>query len=404
MLRRPRLAAATIAASRWPGPADRLFFRAHVTHWERDVLVPYQRAVADAERRAPTAAARELCELIDQLADLAGDFLWSFVLCGGAAWRFEIALARFCQRQLRDKGMPSYQVLLSGLGFPGIPRHAVHSLDWFRETIGERPDPGSEPEAAALRHKAASDERLAATEAALRTLAADPRRQERFALLLNLAERYAVIRAEHAQWFTLAWPVLRQCVRRLGAMMAAAGLLDQADDVFFASRAEVGEYMAGGRPRLSAQVAGRRAAWERDRRLVPPLELGKRPFLLAKVLLSSPKVARAAATATEGALRGTPASPGSAAGPVRVVRDPADAEAVRPGDVLVVPAATPALTRVFDRIAALCVDSGSVAAHASLVAREFGIPTVTGLGDATARLTDGMWVFVDGTAGVVDVR
>lgn len=74
------------------------------------------------------------------------------------------------------------------------------------------------------------------------------------------------------------------------------------------------------------------------------------------------------------------------------------------GDVLVVSAAVPALTPVFDRIAALCVDGSSVAAHASLVAREYGIPAVIGLGDATSRLTDNMWVFVDGTAGVIDVQ
>ena len=75
-----------------------------------------------------------------------------------------------------------------------------------------------------------------------------------------------------------------------------------------------------------------------------------------------------------------------------------------PGDVLVVTAAVPALTPVFDRIAALCADSGSAAAHASVIAREYGIPAVTGLGDATFRLSDNMCVFVDGTAGVVDVR
>lgn len=404
MLRRPRLAVATVLASRWPRPADRLFFREHLTHWQRDVLAPYQRAVADAERRAPGIPAAEIPGLIDQLADLAGDFFWSFVLCGGAAWRFEIALARFYQRHLRHRVSPSYQVLLGGLGFPDIPGHAVHSLDWLRETAGQDPARAGGSEVAAIRHKAAADERLAAETACRQALAPEPKRQAQFANLLDLAQRYARSRAEHAQWFTLAWPVMRQCVRRLGAMMASAGLLDQAEDVFFVSRAELDEYVAGGRPQLSARAADRRAAWERDRRLVPPLVLGKPPLLLAKVLLSSPKAARPAVRPTEGALRGTPASPGSAAGPVRVVRDPAGAGVAQPGDVLVVSAATPALTSVFDRIAALCVDNGSVAAHASLVAREYGIPAVTGLGDATARLTDGMWVFVDGTAGIVDVR
>jgi pyruvate,water dikinase len=236
-------------------------------------------------------------------------------------------------------------------------------------------------------------------------LAAQPRRQARFTRLLTLAQRYAVIRAEHAAWFTLAWPVMRQSVRRLGRLMASAGLLDDAEDIFFISAGELGDYLAGRRPQqLSARARRRQVAWEHSRRLSPPLALGKAPLLLAKVLLSSPKVARPVIAAGSGIFCGTPASPGAAAGPVRIVRDPADAEAARPGDVLVVSAAVPALALVFDRIAALCVDGGSVAAHASLVAREYGIPTVTGLGDATSRLSDGMWVFVDGSAGVVDVR
>ena len=45
--------------------------------------------------------------------------------------------------------------------------------------------------------------------------------------------------------------------------------------------------------------------------------------------------------------------------------------------------------------------SGSLAAHASLVAREYGISAVVGTGDATARLHDGQVVTVDGGAGTI---
>jgi pyruvate,water dikinase len=343
--------------------------------------------------------------LVDHLADLAGDFFWSFVLCGGAAWRFEIALARFHHRHLRAKVSQPYQVLLGGLAFPDTPGHAVHSLDWFRETIGELPSAARGSKLAAARHEEASGERLAAEAACRRALATQPRLQARFMKLLTLAQRYAAIRAEHGAWFTLAWPLLRQCTRRLGSMMASAGLLDKTDDIFFVSRAELGDYLAGRRPQhLPARAHGRWTAWDGNRRLTPPLALCKPPLLLAKVLLSSPKVARPSVAAGSSALCGTPASPGSAAGPVRVLRDPGDIQAVLPGDVLVVTAAVPALTPVFDRIAALCVDGGSVAAHASMIAREYGVPAVTGLGDATSRLSDNTWVFVDGTAGVVHVR
>jgi pyruvate,water dikinase len=407
ILRRPRLAVATALASRRPVAADRLFYGAHAARWQRDVLAPYQRAVADSVGHIPTASAAELIQLVDDLADLAGDFFWSSVLCGGAAWRFEIALARFHRRHLSAKVSRPYQILLSGLGILDTPGHAVHSLDWVRETIGELPSAARGPKLASARQTEAVSERLAAETACREALAVQPQRlQVRFEKLLALAQQYALIRAEQASWFTLAWPVLRKCTKRLGNLMASDDLLDEADDIFFVSRAELGDYLAGRRPQqIAVRARGRRTTWDHNRRLAPPLALGKPPLLLAKLLLSSPKVARPVITASSSAaLHGTPASPGSAAGPVRVLRDPADAQDVQPGDVLVVTAAVPALTPLFDRIAALCVDGGSVAAHASLVAREYGIPMVTGLRDATSRLRNNTWVFVDGTAGVVDVR
>jgi pyruvate,water dikinase len=62
------------------------------------------------------------------------------------------------------------------------------------------------------------------------------------------------------------------------------------------------------------------------------------------------------------------------------------------------------LAVLFGRIAALCVDGGSVAAHAAIVAREYGLPAIVGLRDATTRLTDGRIVHVDATMGVVELR
>jgi pyruvate,water dikinase len=52
---------------------------------------------------------------------------------------------------------------------------------------------------------------------------------------------------------------------------------------------------------------------------------------------------------------------------------------------------------------AIVSDGGSVAAHASLVAREYGIPAVVGTTDATQRLHDGQLVMVDGTLGRVEL-
>ena len=100
---------------------------------------------------------------------------------------------------------------------------------------------------------------------------------------------------------------------------------------------------------------------------------------------------------------GLPASPGRASGPARVIRTPEEFDRLQPGDVLIAPVTTPAWTPLFARAAAVVTDTGSPLAHASLAAREYGIPAVVGTGNATARLQDGQMVLVDGNTGLVEV-
>jgi rifampicin phosphotransferase len=104
----------------------------------------------------------------------------------------------------------------------------------------------------------------------------------------------------------------------------------------------------------------------------------------------------------EDAIVGQPASPGRTSGPVRLVRGQEDFDAFQPGEVLVARATTPVWTPLFARAAAVVTDGGTLAAHASLVAREYGIPAVVGTGDATGRLHDRQLVTVDGSAGIVE--
>lgn len=67
------------------------------------------------------------------------------------------------------------------------------------------------------------------------------------------------------------------------------------------------------------------------------------------------------------------------------------------------PLTAPAWTTLFDRAAAVVTDIGSALAHASIIAREYGIPAVVGCGDATRRLRDGQLVTVDGSTGNVEL-
>ena len=71
------------------------------------------------------------------------------------------------------------------------------------------------------------------------------------------------------------------------------------------------------------------------------------------------------------------------------------------GEVLVCPYTNPSWTPLFQRAAAVVVDSGGVASHAAIVAREYGIPAVMGTGTATSVLSTGQRITVDGNTGRV---
>ena len=209
--------------------------------------------------------------------------------------------------------------------------------------------------------------------------------------------------------FTLGWPVLRRAALRLGEGLVGAGVLGARDEVFFLTEGEVagalrgGAGAGGGGAGLPEAAARRRQEWERRRALAPPLRLG-RPRGRSSGGWSGSRPRWRPPPARPRALRGRPASPGRATGPVRLIRGPAEFGALRPGEVLVAPATAPAWTPLFARAAAVVTDTGGVLAHTSLVAREYGIPAVVGTGDATVRLRSGQVVTVDGDAGVVQVH
>jgi rifampicin phosphotransferase len=86
---------------------------------------------------------------------------------------------------------------------------------------------------------------------------------------------------------------------------------------------------------------------------------------------------------------------------VRVVRDVSEFGELRVGEVMVCPATNPAWTPLFQRAAAVVVDTGGQGSHAAIVAREYGIPAVMGTGTGTSVLRDGQRVTVDGDRGRV---
>jgi len=100
-------------------------------------------------------------------------------------------------------------------------------------------------------------------------------------------------------------------------------------------------------------------------------------------------------------VKGDPAGIGRASGRACVVSCECELGRVAPGDVLVTRVASPALTHVLGRVAAVVTELGGSTSHLASLARERGLPLVLGVPDATARIPDGAHVTVDGASGLV---
>jgi pyruvate,water dikinase len=100
-------------------------------------------------------------------------------------------------------------------------------------------------------------------------------------------------------------------------------------------------------------------------------------------------------------VKGLAASPGVAAGGVRLLREGDSLDIVKKGDILVTTMTSPDMVPAMTRAAAIVTDEGGMTCHAAIVTRELGIPCIVGAREATKLLTEGMMVTVDGNRGIV---
>jgi phosphoenolpyruvate synthase/pyruvate phosphate dikinase len=273
-----------------------------------------------------------------------------------------------------DLGMPRWR---------DDPAHLLGVLANYLRLPPSAPDPETQ-----FRQGAAE------AEAMIATLVGRARRRSRaraavVGFCLGRARRLAGLREMPKYLIVLALAGARAGLASVGQELAAAGRLEAADDVFFLDLREVGGALDG--RDLRALVRQRRETYAEElrRRHVP------------RLLLSDGTEPEAVATpGADGALRGTPASAGRVSAPARVLLDPAGAR-LEPGEILVAPSTDPGWTPLFLTAGGLVMEMGGANSHGAVVAREYGIPAVVGVPDATSRITTGQLLDVDGAAGLV---
>ena len=103
-----------------------------------------------------------------------------------------------------------------------------------------------------------------------------------------------------------------------------------------------------------------------------------------------------------GALVGLPVSAGTVEGRARVILDLAKAD-LEAGDILVTAYTDPSWSPLFVGIAGLVTEVGGLMTHGAVIAREYGLPAVVGVDQATRRIQDGQRIRVHGTDGYVEL-
>jgi phosphohistidine swiveling domain-containing protein len=192
--------------------------------------------------------------------------------------------------------------------------------------------------------------------------------------------------------FLMAIDAARSAARSLGRGLAAEGAIEEPDDVFFLT---VEELQADLPDDVKALVAFRRARHADYLRFaLPESWISPAP---AVPIDHWPED-----DLDSDVFAGTPASPGSAQGPARVITDPSEQE-VQPGEVLVAEVTDPSWVAVMMLAEALVVDVGGPASHAAIVARELGLPCIVNTRNATRRIRTGDVIRVDGDAGIIEI-
>jgi phosphoenolpyruvate synthase/pyruvate phosphate dikinase len=196
--------------------------------------------------------------------------------------------------------------------------------------------------------------------------------------------KYAII----SRYFVYKQALLAEAERQV-----RAGVLAAKEDIFYLTFQELHEVVRTGRSD-DQLIRRRKDAFRSYQALTPPRVLTSEGETIAGSYRRD--------DAPAGALIGLPVSAGTVEGRARVILDMADAD-LEAGDILVTAFTDPSWSPLFVAVAGLVTEVGGLMTHGAVIAREYGLPAVVGVADATRLIADGQRIRVHGAEGYVEV-
>lgn len=194
-------------------------------------------------------------------------------------------------------------------------------------------------------------------------------------------------------WMKRYW-VYKQAILSEAEALVHTGKLRRADDVFYLGLDELLDLYDGNFVPDYAKIDGLRSDYEKWGVLTPP-----------RLIFSDGEVVQGEykRDIPEGALAGLAVSSGIVEGRARVILDIKDANKIEKGDILVTKFTDPSWTPAFMSIGGLVTEIGGIATHGAVVTREYGMPAVVGVVNATQAIPDGASIRLNGDEGYVEV-
>jgi phosphoenolpyruvate synthase/pyruvate phosphate dikinase len=187
--------------------------------------------------------------------------------------------------------------------------------------------------------------------------------------------------------------IIKQALLKEAVKLAQKGVIREKEDIYYLSFEELREAVRTNRLDYSI-ITKRKEEYEVFEKLTPP-----------RIMTSEGEVLSGeydTGNIPNGALAGIPASSGTIEGRARVILKMEDAD-IEEGDILVTAFTDPSWTPVFISIKGLVAEVGGMMTHGSVVAREYGLPAVVGVENATRLIKDGQRIRVNGTEGYVEI-
>lgn len=204
---------------------------------------------------------------------------------------------------------------------------------------------------------------------------------------------------------TRIYGLLRELMRGVGGQLAAEGILDEREQIFYLTMDEVWDFVRGTAVTTDLRALAILRKQEFDRYRDPATPAPDERFetfgmVYHRNLFRNHRAA--APKFVDGKLRGIGCCQGILEAPARVVHHPSDAHGLV-GTILVAERTDPGWVPLYPAVKGILIERGSILSHSAVVAREMGIPTIVGISGLLASIKDGQRIRMDGQAGTVEL-